>query len=91
MQQTLKIKGFKCTEMWDGPGRVGGCWSFVTGISSRANNRKSKGCVSVHSSLVNKTKQKSAILMKDIDNGEGYAWVGTEVYGKSPYLSLNLL
>ena len=39
----------------------------------------------------NKTKQKSAILMKDIDNGEGYAWVGTEVYGKSPYLSLNLL
>ena len=34
---------FKCAEIWDGLGRVGGCWSFVTGISSRANSSNVTG------------------------------------------------
>lgn len=52
MHQTLKIKGFKCAEIWDGPGRMAGCWNSVKGISSKANNSlKSKECVTVDSSL----------------------------------------
>lgn len=31
--------------------------------------------VYIHPWGKNKTKQKSAILMRDIGNGEGYAWV----------------
>lgn len=32
---------------------------------------------------------KCTTLIRDVNNGEGYAHVGTGVYGKSLYLSLN--
>ena len=67
----LKMKRFKRAEIQDGLGRMGGCWSFLKDISSRANKqqqKKSKGCVNVHSALA--TKKEHTFLMSKIDNRE---------------------
>ena len=56
----LKMKRFKRAEIQDGLGRMGGCWSFLKDISSRANKQqqqKSKGCVNVHSALAKKKRK----------------------------------